>query len=221
MLKQINMVREFHTTFGAPVADVPGICNPDRLTLRARLILEEAKEFLEGAGLDVNVNGEIVDNPLRVNRDLVLMADALMDLLYVTYGTLIELGMGERSEAMFAHVHASNMSKVGEDGKPVLRTDGKILKGPNFFPPELGQFLSAEKEIRVTFIIANDMNQYFGMADIPKNWMSDACALQLWVPEMNNAFQFDSEESAHSFLSKGIERNAPVFQNQRMSVVPL
>ncbi len=141
MYNQIQMVREFHEAFGAPTAKYPMICSPERLALRYKLIHEETQEFGVAAGqLVVLANGGTEPDP----ANMVEMADALMDLLYVTYGTILELGLEEVAEKMFARVHASNMSKLGLDGKPLLREDGKILKGPNFFKPNLAAYLPAE-----------------------------------------------------------------------------
>jgi predicted HAD superfamily Cof-like phosphohydrolase len=87
--------------------------------LRLELIQEEVDEL-----------GEAMEQ-----RDMVGIADALTDILYVVYGAGHAYGidLGE----CFQEVHASNMSKLGEDGKPIRREDGKILKGPNFFEPDL------------------------------------------------------------------------------------
>lgn len=108
------MVREFHRKYGAPVQDTPAqIGVKDRLR-RARLISSEAAEFLEAAD----------------RGDFVEMVDALADILVVTYGAAIEMGVD--LEPVFAEVHRSNMSKDG--GKD---PGGKILKGPNFTPPDI------------------------------------------------------------------------------------
>jgi len=73
--------------------------------------------------------------------DMVEVLDALCDIQYVLDGAFLEFGLHSVKDAAFAEVQASNMSKLGEDGKPILREDGKILKGPNFRPPNLAQFL--------------------------------------------------------------------------------
>lgn len=73
--------------------------------------------------------------------DLVEVLDALCDIQYVLDGNFLEFGLHAQKAKAFAEVHASNMSKLGEDGQPVLREDGKVLKGPNFFRPNLAQFL--------------------------------------------------------------------------------
>ena len=108
------MVKEFHQKYGAPVRETPGqISVKDRLR-RARLICSEAAEFLEAADQD----------------DMVEMVDALADILVVTYGAAVEMGVD--LEPVFAEVHRSNMSKNG--GKDA---GGKILKGPAFTPPDI------------------------------------------------------------------------------------
>lgn len=115
-----GMVREFHETFGHPVANTPGLIDRERAMLRHRLITEELEELHQA----------IIDD------DLVEIADALTDLKYVVEGAAIEWGIP--LDDCFAEVHSSNMSKLGEDGKPIYRdSDNKILKGPNFWEPDL------------------------------------------------------------------------------------
>jgi predicted HAD superfamily Cof-like phosphohydrolase len=80
------------------------------------------------------------------SRDLVAVADALGDMLYILCGTIISHGMQEKMEAVFNEIHRSNMSKLGEDGKPLRRQDGKVIKGPQYSPPELEQILQLEKD---------------------------------------------------------------------------
>jgi len=108
------MVKEFHQKYDAPVQETPGqIGVKDRLR-RARLIVSEAAEFMEAADQD----------------DFVEMVDALADILVVTYGAAVEMGVD--LEPVFAEVQRSNMSKNG--GKDA---GGKILKGPDFSPPDI------------------------------------------------------------------------------------
>jgi predicted HAD superfamily Cof-like phosphohydrolase len=112
------MVQEFHKKYGAPVAEKPTmISHKDRLR-RARLIFSEAAEYIESAD----------------KNDFVEMIDALADILVVTYGTAIEMGVD--LEPVFREVQRSNMSKDG--GKDA---GGKILKGPNFSPPDIASEL--------------------------------------------------------------------------------
>lgn len=94
----------------------------DELALRQRLILEEAFE----------VGDELTDG-----SSLAKTAKELADLVYVTLGTVLSLGLQAEFERCFDAIHVSNMSKLGEDGKPIYREDGKVLKGPNYSPADL------------------------------------------------------------------------------------
>jgi len=78
------------------------------------------------------------------NDDLVEITDALADQLYILLGTMVAHGMGDIIEDVFDEVHRSNMSKLGEDGKPIYREDGKILKGPDYFHPNLKEILDEQ-----------------------------------------------------------------------------
>lgn len=86
---------------------------------------EENEEYLEAAQ----------------NNDVVEVADALGDMLYILCGTIIEHGMQDIITNVFDEIQSSNMSKLGADGKPIYREDGKVLKGPNYFKPNIKQFL--------------------------------------------------------------------------------
>ena len=129
MKKRINAVRQFHTAFGLgmkeePTADLGLAKN----TLRFNLMKEENEEYLEAAN----------------NNDLVEVADALGDMLYILCGTSIEHGMQHKIEEVFDEIQRSNMSKLGEDGKPIYREDGKVLKGPNYFKPSIKEILQSK-----------------------------------------------------------------------------
>ena len=76
------------------------------------------------------------------NNDLVEVADALGDMLYILCGTIIEHGMQNKIEEVFDEIQKSNMSKLGSDGNPIYREDGKVLKGPNYFKPNILKILS-------------------------------------------------------------------------------
>ena len=148
-------VVEFHEAFGAPVAWMPQVPPVDRRILRAKLLLEETLEFIEASGLCVWFVGTKLEEPDRrfdvrvaqmpVAPDLTLAADALADIRYVTDGAALEWGIP--LEKCLREVHRSNMSKLGEDGKPILRADGKILKGPSFTLPDLASILELYKGI--------------------------------------------------------------------------
>ena len=74
--------------------------------------------------------------------DMVEVADALGDQLYILLGTILKHGMQDKIEEVFNEIQRSNMSKLGEDGKPIYREDGKVLKGPNYFKPNIDKILS-------------------------------------------------------------------------------
>lgn len=122
-------VREFHHAFGHPL----DVDNPDLnlLALRAKLIREEAGETFE-AFSDLIMNLELNKNTENAKANLL---KELCDVLVVTFGAAEALGLP--IEAAFNRVMSSNMSKLGPDGKPIYREDGKVLKGPNYKAPNL------------------------------------------------------------------------------------
>lgn len=124
----IGQVKEFHTAFGHPIVTAPALpfSIGDRAGLRVSLILEEADEFKTAVAQD----------------NIVEVADALCDLLYVTIGAALEFGLGDKLKEMFDEVHRSNMSKLDANGNPIYRSDGKSLKGPNYSPPNLAKFIN-------------------------------------------------------------------------------
>jgi predicted HAD superfamily Cof-like phosphohydrolase len=77
-------------------------------------------------------------------NDLVEIGDALGDMLYILCGTIISHGFQDKMESIFDEIQRSNMSKLGEDGKPIYREDGKVTKGPNYFKPNLTKILSTD-----------------------------------------------------------------------------
>ena len=148
-------VVEFHEAFSAPVSWTPTIPPIERRILRAELLLEEVLEFGEASGLSLWLDGsQLTLDPSRlqwrvaqmpVAADLTEAADALADIRYVTDGAALEWGIP--LEKCLREVHRSNMSKLGEDGKPILRADGKILKGPHFTLPQLAIILDLYKGV--------------------------------------------------------------------------
>jgi predicted HAD superfamily Cof-like phosphohydrolase len=76
-------------------------------------------------------------------EDVTEIADAIGDMLYILIGTALEHGMQDYLERVFSEIHRSNMSKMGEDGRAIRREDGKILKGPNYFRPNVKQILES------------------------------------------------------------------------------
>lgn len=126
MKKRIAAVKEFHSAFGLGIEEKP-VANlgEAKNRLRFNLMQEENEEYLEAAN----------------NNDLVEVADALGDMLYILCGTIIEHGMQHKIEEVFDEIQSSNMSKLGADGKPIYREDGKVLKGPDYFKPDIARIL--------------------------------------------------------------------------------
>ena len=125
MEKQLKAVETFHIAFGQENGKWPQPLTKDEYDLRYRLMAEENYEYLEACEAN----------------SLVEIADALGDQLYILCGTILKHGMQHIIEDVFGEIQASNMSKLGEDGKPILRDDGKILKGPGYFRPDLSKFI--------------------------------------------------------------------------------
>ncbi len=127
MKSKIKAVQEFHTAFKIGYRETPKAdLGEAKNTLRYNLMAEENSEYLEAA---------------KAN-DLVEVADALGDMLYILCGTIIEHGMQDKIEEVFEEIQRSNMSKLGEDGKPIYREDGKVLKGSNYFKPNIASILA-------------------------------------------------------------------------------
>jgi predicted HAD superfamily Cof-like phosphohydrolase len=129
MKDQLKEVNQFHKKFN--VGDAPG--SPT---------LIEKKEYLLRYNLTVEENREYLDACLQGN--LVEVADALGDKLYILLGTILKHGMQDKIIDVFNEIHASNMSKLDSNGNPIFREDGKILKGENYFKPNLKQFIDEQ-----------------------------------------------------------------------------
>lgn len=119
------MVLEFHRTYGAPINHEPTINDHELNDMRIALLEEELWELRDS--LD--------------DRDKVGVLDALTDLQYVLDGAYLSLGYAQYKDAALREVHRSNMTKLGPDGKPIYRADGKVLKGPNYTPPDLAKVM--------------------------------------------------------------------------------
>ena len=131
MIDQLRMLEEFHAVFGAHSEHTPTVDLTDEtIALRVSLIQEELNEYRQAAE----------------GRDLVGVADALSDLMYVVLGTYVAHGLQDLAEPLFAEVHASNMSKLDEDGKVIYRADGKVLKSALWRPPDLEAILKASAD---------------------------------------------------------------------------
>ena len=125
MERQIGNVEQFHKKFSVPIGKSPSLIFRERTALRYSLMREELEEYRQACE----------------EEDLVEIVDALGDLLYVTFGTIIEHGLQDIIGDVFEEIQRSNMSKLGRDGKPIYREDGKVIKGPDFFKPNIGKFL--------------------------------------------------------------------------------
>ena len=118
----LSSVAEFHSTFGLRVEEQPNLqLTAEEMSLRHSLMAEENDEYLDA---------------VRAG-DMVEVADALGDMLYILCGTIISHGMQDVMSDVFRTIQASNMSKLGPDGKPIYRADGKVLKGPGYFKPDI------------------------------------------------------------------------------------
>lgn len=125
----IGCVEDFHNAFGIQNAYSPkGILSQGDIELRHRLMAEENEEYLEAAK----------------EGDLVEIADALGDQLYILCGTILKHGLQDKIVEVFQEIQRSNMSKLGEDGEAILRDDGKILKSDRYFKPDIAGILQAE-----------------------------------------------------------------------------
>ncbi len=134
LLKEVlSNVAEFHTAFRIPNADAPhASLTREEALLRHRLMVEENDEYLEAAE-----NGDVVE-----------VADALGDQLYILAGTMMRHGMQDVIAQVFREIQASNMSKLGANGEPILREDGKVMKGPDYFRPNIAGILDADAAAR-------------------------------------------------------------------------
>lgn len=127
MKHQLKAVTDFHDTYGLGIEQSPTAkLGEAKNLLRYKLMREENEEYLEAAN----------------NQDLVEVADALGDMLYILCGTIIEHGLQYKIEEVFDEIQRSNMSKLGSDGKPIYREDGKVMKGPNYFKPDIAAILN-------------------------------------------------------------------------------
>ncbi len=122
----IQAVEKFHNSFKiennySPTTDL----SPNDIELRHRLMAEENEEYLEAAK----------------NGDLVEVADALGDMLYILCGTILKHGMQDKIEEVFTEIQRSNMSKLDENGQPIYREDGKVMKSKMYFKPNIQAIL--------------------------------------------------------------------------------
>ncbi|MGV8947259.1 MAG: hypothetical protein ACOH1N_12575 [Lutibacter sp.] len=126
MINKLKSVQEFHEAFRLKFQHKPTAKLEENLfQLRFDLMAEENEEYLEAAK----------------NNNLVEVADALGDMLYILCGTILAHGLQHKIDAVFNEIQRSNMSKMGEDGNPIYREDGKVMKGSNYFKPNILKIL--------------------------------------------------------------------------------
>ena len=123
-MSNFESVKKFMETFGQEIKEKASFPNDKITSLRYELIKEELDEFKEA-----------IDK-----KDIKEVADALTDILYVTYGAGHAFGID--LDKCFEEVQSSNMSKLGKDGKPIYNENGKVMKGPNYFKPNLSKFVA-------------------------------------------------------------------------------
>jgi len=129
MQEKINKVKEFHKVFKIGSRDEPtAIIDEKEYLLRHKLMKEENDEYLEAAQ----------------NGDLVEIADALGDKLYILCGTILKHGLQHKIQEVYDEIHRSNMSKLDDDKQPIFREDGKIMKSNNYFLPQIKQILDKQ-----------------------------------------------------------------------------
>ena len=126
MKEKIAAVHEFHTAFTLGIKNKPTAdLGVQKNALRHELMREENEEYLQAAK----------------QGDLTEIADALGDMLYILCGSILTHGLQNKMAEVFQEIQRSNMSKLGEDGKPIYREDGKVMKGPNYFKPNFEAIL--------------------------------------------------------------------------------
>ncbi len=126
MKKQLDNLEEFNQVFKiGETPKEPTLISKKEFILRFDLMKEELEEYFEACK----------------ENDLVEIADALGDQLYILCGTILKHGLGHKIEEVFNEIHRSNMSKLDKEGNPIFREDGKVLKGENYFKPKIEQIL--------------------------------------------------------------------------------
>ena len=130
MEKQIKHVEAFYKAFDMPLPETMRYLHKERALLRHKLIQEEVGELLEAS---MSSQGTLVD-----------VADAITDCFYILIGTALEYGFADKLPALFDEVHESNMSKLDENGKPIYREDGKVMKSTRYKKPNLKSIVYGE-----------------------------------------------------------------------------
>ena len=129
MNENISKVADFHVAFNIENNPAPTLLSEKDFLLRFELIREENEEYLEACR-----KGDIIE-----------IADALGDILYIAFGTILRHGLQDKMQAIFDEIQRSNMSKLDEHGKPIYREDGKVLKGANYTRPDIASILAERR----------------------------------------------------------------------------
>ena len=124
MINPIQLLTNFNKAYSLPINRKPTLISEEESNLKFNLVLEELNEYKDACS----------------QEDLVEVCDAIIDIMYVVYGMAVQHGLTEVFEDMFEEVHKSNMSKL-ENGKVLKRSDGKIMKGSEFFKPNLKKYI--------------------------------------------------------------------------------
>lgn len=127
-MTQYHKVKKFHEIYDCHIGDQATFPSDDERVLRKNLLREEFDEYLAA----------------EADNNLVEVADALGDMLYIIYGTAVSYGLPINE--IFDEIHNSNLSKLDENGLPIRRDDGKILKGPNYFRPDIASIISENRK---------------------------------------------------------------------------
>ena len=165
----IVVVHQFHQVFDCAIGDTDNPAVPDfvdqvslgalssyhvaaaELGERLKKYAASAKEQGDEEGALLLIRLQLIQEELAelaeafINRDIVGSFDALVDISYVTDGTYISLGLHERKEAGLTEVHSSNMSKLDENGQPIISDAGRVVKGPNYRPPNLAPIVNSTR----------------------------------------------------------------------------
>ncbi len=126
--EHIKRVEEFHNSFSIKNNYTPQLLSKEEYELRYNLIKEENEEYLHACK----------------NNNILEIADALGDILYIALGTLLRHGLQDKIDEIFEEIHRSNMSKLDENSKPIYREDGKVLKSKNYFKPDIKRILEKQ-----------------------------------------------------------------------------
>jgi predicted HAD superfamily Cof-like phosphohydrolase len=127
MNKHIEQIKEFHSVYKLPMRNKPAIIPEKEFTLRHRLLIEEVRELQDA----------------WEENDIVEVTDAIVDCIYILLGTAVTFGIADKLKECFDEVHRSNMSKLDENGNPLYREDGKVIKSKLFSPPDIKSIIDA------------------------------------------------------------------------------